>query len=251
MTREFVGRRVLITGSTAGIGKAIAQSFAEAGARVIVHGRNEAAGQALADTLEGVFIAADLGDPAAVEELAHQVGQLGALDVLVNNAGVEAAGPFEQLAPEAMANLLQVNLVAPMRLVQLLLPSLRAAPTPSIINISSIHETVPCEGNLAYCVSKAGLGMMTKVAALELAAEGIRVNCVAPGAIETTMNRELLDEIGRDLFAQWIPQGRVGIPEDVAGVAVFLASDAARYINGHTVVVDGAYSHHLVRYPKS
>jgi len=247
---EFEGRRVLVTGSTAGIGEAIAEAFAAAGAHVVVHGRNRAAGEALARKIGGLFLEADLGDPAAVESLAGQVSSLGALDVLVNNAGVEAAGPFEDLAPEAMAHLLQVNLVAPMRLIQLLLPALRASKAKSIINVSSIHETVPCEGNLVYCVSKAGMGMMTKVAALELAREGIRVNCLAPGAIETAMNRDLLDEIGRDLFAEWIPQGRVGATDDVAGVAVFLASDAARYVNGHTLVVDGAYSHHLVRYPK-
>ncbi|MDR1512843.1 MAG: glucose 1-dehydrogenase [Propionibacteriaceae bacterium] len=249
-SREFQGRRVLVTGSTAGIGEAIAGAFAAAGAEVVVHGRNRAAGEAVAARIGGRFIAADLADPRGVEALASQTAALGPLDVLVNNAGVEIAGPFADLPAAAIDTLLQVNLVAPLRLTQLLLPALRQSGAPSVINISSIHETVPCEGNLVYCVAKAGLGMMTKTGAVELAREGIRINCIAPGAIETAMNRELLDQIGRDLFAEWIPQGRVGSPDDVAGVALFLASDAARYVNGHTLVVDGAYSHHLVRYPK-
>jgi len=131
----------------------------------------------------------------------------------------------------------------------MLLPYLQKSHHGAVINITSIHEQVPVSGNLAYCASKAALGMATRTLSLELARHGVRVNGIAPGAIETAMNAETIADVGRGLFEQWIPQGRLGVPNDVAQVAVFLASDAAAYIDGHTIVVDGGYSNHLVRYP--
>jgi NAD(P)-dependent dehydrogenase (short-subunit alcohol dehydrogenase family) len=248
-TRILAGRRALVTGSTTGIGAAIAEAFSTAGADVVVHGLEANEGVALADRLGGRFFGGDLADPSAVDRLATRVAELGPLDVLVNNAGMEHGALLADLDPAVLNKTLQVNAVAPIRLMQLLLPALRRSDAANAINVTSIHQDVPVYGNLAYCASKAALGMITKTAALELGREGIRVNAIAPGAIETRHNSELLDEIGRDQFADWIPLGRIGRPEEIADIAVFLASDAARYINGHTLVADGGYRHHLVRYP--
>ena len=245
----LTGRHAFVTGSTTGIGAAIATAFAAAGARVTVHGLADEGGEALAERLGGRYLPGDLADPSQVDRLAGQVVALGRLDVLVNNAGIEVAATIEDLDPAVVARTLQVNFLTPTRLIQLLLPALRMASGSSVINVTSIHEEVPVASNLAYCASKAALAMTTRTAALELGREGIRVNSIAPGAIETRHNSALLDEIGREAFAQWIPLGRLGTPHDVAGAAVFLASDAARYVNGHTLVVDGGYRENLVRYP--
>jgi NAD(P)-dependent dehydrogenase (short-subunit alcohol dehydrogenase family) len=244
----LAGCRALVTGSTTGIGAAIAEAYAAAGAFVVVHGLEQQAGLELAGRIGGTFQAADLADPAAVDRLAADVAALGPLDVLVNNAGIEHGSTLAELDPKVLAATLQVNFVAPTRLIQLLLPALRSAQRANVINVTSIHQDVPVYGNLAYCASKAALGMATRTAALELGREGIRVNAIAPGAIETAHNRRLLDEVGRDAFADWIPLGHVGQPADIAEIAVFLASDAARYVNGHTLVADGGYREHLVRY---
>ncbi len=242
-------QRVLVTGSTSGIGAAIAEAFAGQGAYVLVHGLDSSAGEALAGRLGGSFVEGDLADPVAVERLGAEVSASGPLRVLVNNAGVERQSTIADLDLDVLAWTMQVNFTAPTRLTQLLLPSLRAARDACVINVTSIHEEVPVYGNLAYCASKAALGMMTRTAALELGREGIRVNAIAPGAVATQHNAALLERIGPSLFEEWVPLRRVGTPADIAGIALFLASAAARYINGHTVVADGGYRHHLVRYP--
>ena len=117
-----------------------------------------------------------------------------------------------------------------------------------IINISSIHDTVPRKGLIHYCSAKAGLKMFSKCLSLELADKGIRVVSVAPGAIETNMNREEIKKFGKDKFEQWIPQGRLGEVSDVANTVVFMASDLANYINGADIYIDGAYMNHTIQY---
>jgi NAD(P)-dependent dehydrogenase (short-subunit alcohol dehydrogenase family) len=173
---------------------------------------------------------------------------LGGVDILVNNAGMEVNATVGRLDATAVREQLAVNLEAPILLTHHLVAALKASGRGTVINVSSIHGTVPSWGNSVYAAAKAGLELFTKTIAIELGPDGVRVNALAPGAIETDMNREILDEIGRDRFEHWIPLGRVGAPEEVAAAAVFLASDAARYITGATLLVDGAYSHHVVRY---
>ncbi len=262
MAREFAeleevfglaGRVALVTGSTRGIGRAIAQTMARAGADVIVHGRQlDDAERVAAEIGARGAVAADLGVPAEVDRMcAALLARGGPLDALVLNAGIERGARVEHVTAETLDETLQVNLKAPVALVRALLPALRASSSASVTTVSSIHESVPSWGNGAYAASKAALAMITKTLAIELGPERIRVNSVAPGAIATDINRDVLDEIGEDLFAEWIPLGRVGSVTEVAPAVVFLSSRAASYITGATLVVDGGYSHHLVRYRHS
>lgn len=247
-TNSLVGRRALVTGATQGIGLAIARGFAKAGADVWVSGR-DSLGLALQPEFGDRFVQADLNDPDGATSLAQAiVSRCDRLDILVNNAGVEKPMSVERLSLDALDETWRVNARAPVQLVSALLPMLKASGRASVINITSIHSTTPYAGNLAYCMSKAALEMATKVAAIELAPFGIRVNNLSPGAIETDINRDVLDRIGRQKFAEWIPSGRVGIVEEVVGPAIFLASDAASYVTGTTLCADGAYNLNLLRY---
>lgn len=243
------GRRALITGGCRGIGAAIATAFAEQGAEVMVHGRGDDRSRRFAAEHGFEFLQADFSDLEDVKRLAAEaLARSSVLDILVNNAGFEVNATVAGLDPDALGRQLRVNLEAPILLTHLLVPALRASTNAAVINVTSIHSTVPAYGNSVYCAAKAGLELFTRTAAIELGPDGVRVNALAPGAIETDMNREILDEIGRERFAEWIPSGAVGQVEDIAAPAVFLASDASRYVNGATLVVDGAYSHHVVRY---
>lgn len=248
MTEHPTRPVVVVTGSTRGIGAAIARAHADAGAFVIIHGRDASGGLALAHELGGGYVGADLAEPNGPRTLASGVRAItDRVDTLVNNAGFEIHGPLGALDPDTLTDIVAVNLTAPILLTQELLPLLEAA-RGSVQNITSIHDQVPAFGNLAYASAKAGLDMFTKSAAVELGPRGVRVNTIAPGAIETDMNREILDEVGRDAFARWIPLGRVGTPADVAAASVFLAGADARYITGAHLTIDGGYTHHLVRY---
>lgn len=243
------GKRALVTGATSGIGEAIARRLTQVGAHVMLHGRNAEVGMRLADELGGSFVAADLRDPAAPETIVASLGGDG-LDILVNNAGYEVTMDIADLERDVFATLLEVNLLAPTELMRLCLPRLAAA-RGSIINVSSIHDTVPVAHNSAYAASKAALLAMTKTASVEMGPLGVRVNSIAPGAVRTHMNTQLIDDIGDDVFASWIPLGRVGTVGEIANVAVFLASELSAYVTGASYVVDGGYSNHLVRYPDS
>lgn len=246
---DLKGKNALITGSTKGIGKRLAQAFAEAGATVYVHGRDEAEGEKLASSLGGIFLKADLSKEGDVANLASRLlDSATRLDVLVNNAGLEIIMPFEKLDLPTYDRIFQVNLRAVMQLTHLLLPILKKSSGASIINITSIHEAVPYPHNMTYCMTKSALAMATKVLSLELAPYKIRVNNFAPGAVETDMNREVIEQIGRDKFAEWIPLGRVANVDEMIGPALFLASDASSYVTGATLLADGGYAQNLVRY---
>jgi gluconate 5-dehydrogenase len=243
------GKTALITGSTRGIGEEIARGFAAAGAKVWIHGREETRGIQLADELGGRYLKVDLSRSEEVRKLAERlIAEEPRLDVLVNNAGLEVIMSLEHIDMVTFDLIWQVNTRAVVQLTHLLLPALKRAPAASIINITSIHDSVPYPNNAAYSMSKAALAMFTKVAALELAPLGIRVNNFAPGAVETDINRDMLDAIGRDKFREWIPLGRVAQTSEMIGPALFLASEASGYVTGATLYVDGGYQHNLVRY---
>lgn len=251
MSDEFslAGMRVLVTGATGGIGEAIARAFSAAGATCIVHGRSVERAERIAAEIGGAPVVGDLADAETPDRLIAAAAELGGLDVLVNNAGYETHATLADLTPEELLRVMTVNFTAPAALMRLALPLLRQSTNPSIINVTSIHETVPVAGNGAYAASKAALASLTRTASIELGPEGIRVNTLAPGAILTDMNRELIHAVGERSFREWIPLGRVGDVAEVASVAVFLASTAARYVTGASIVADGGYSNHLVRYP--
>jgi NAD(P)-dependent dehydrogenase (short-subunit alcohol dehydrogenase family) len=239
---DLSGRVALVTGSSRGIGMGIAEAFKGAGARVWFHGTGE-------DPARDNYVAADFTKAAEVQRVADTIAQREPrLDILVNNAGIEPVMPLDAMDLARFDDCFAVNVRAAVHLTTALLPLLKRSGVASVINVTSIHDSVPYPHNAAYSMSKAALAMFTKAAAIELAPMKIRVNNLAPGAIETDINRGVIEQIGRDKFAAWIPAGRVGTIDEVVGPALFLASDAASYVTGATLYADGAYRHHLVRY---
>ena len=243
------GAVVLVTGSTSGIGRALAQGFSSVGARVWVHGRNQQVGEKLAHEVGGIFVMADLAEASGAERLASRLLEAEErLDVLVNNAGIETIMPVDQIDLKEADLMWRVNVRAPIELVNRLMPLLRAAQGASVVNVTSIHEWIPYAQNSVYSATKAALAMFTRTAAIELGPLRIRVNNLAPGVVETDINREVLDRIGHDRFRDWIPLARVADVSEIVQPALFLASRASGYVTGSTLVVDGGYSQNLVRY---
>ncbi len=243
---DLSGKIALVTGGTRGIGLAIAQGFKEAGARVWIHGLERETTERIAAQNGFEALYGDLREENAAETIsAAFLSREKRLDILVNNAGFERYFPIENACEQEMKDMFSVNLRSPYFLLNRLLPALKNAPAASVINITSIHETVPVRTNGTYCMTKAALAMLTKVAALELAKYHIRVNNLAPGAILTDMNRAMVEKMD---FSEWIPLGRVGDITELAGPAIFLASDAASYVTGTTLFVDGGYHENLLRY---
>lgn len=249
---ELDGKVALVTGAGSGIGHAIAALFGREGASVAVnyYGSEEDA-VALAEELSAccersVALQGDVSDREQVDAMvARAADELGSVDVLVNNAGIEDSAPFLELAEESWDRVLAVNLKAAFLCAQACGGSMRKAGGGSIVNISSIHEDLPFPNNAAYAASKGGLRMLMRNAALELARFGIRVNNIAPGPIATPINRATLEDPEQlELLRRVVPLARMGEPEEVAQVALFLASDRAAYVTGATYYVDGGMIQH-------
>lgn len=238
----------LITGSDQGIGQGIAMRFAQEGANVIINYRanRNGAEQTRAEIEKlGRRVAVIQADVSKIPEtrrlLKSAVEQLGPIDILVNNAGVEKKAEIFDVAEEDYQRVIDTNMTGPFFLTQAYARHARETRRPGrVINISSVHEDLPFPGFTPYCMSKGALRMMMRNLALELAPLGITVNNIAPGAIETPINREMLAnrEQVQALLAN-IPLGRIGKPEDVAGLCAFLASSDADYVTGATFFVDG------------
>ncbi|MGZ4318785.1 MAG: glucose 1-dehydrogenase [Gaiellaceae bacterium] len=247
---ELNGKVAIVTGAGSGIGKAIAQTLADAGAAVCInyHGAYEQEAKAHAASIpRGIAVSADVSDPGdAAAMVATTVEQLGGLDILVNNAGIEHSSPLLDLDVADWDAVIAVNLRGAFCCLQAAARSMRdSGRGGSIINISSIHEDVAFPGYASYCASKGGLRMLMRNAAVELAPHKIRVNNIAPGAIVTPINARTLDDPAKvQTLRRIIPLGRMGKPEEVANAAAFLASDLASYITGSTYYVDGG----MIRY---
>ena len=246
--RELEGKVALVTGAGSGIGYSIAKSFAAAGAAVAINylGHGDDA-QALAKSLpKAIALAADVSDAKAVDALVAKIVEtFGGLDVLVNNAGIEKAQPILEIEADNWDKTLAVNLKGPFLCLQAAGRVMKEHGGGSIVNISSIHEDFPFPGYSAYAASKGGLRMLMRNASLELAPFGIRVNNIAPGAIATPINAATLGDPAKVArLKQLVPLERMGTPEEVAEVALFLASARASYVTGSTYYVDGGIVRH-------
>ncbi|WP_257449928.1 SDR family NAD(P)-dependent oxidoreductase [Archangium lipolyticum] len=234
----------VVTGAGIRLGKAIALALAEAGFDLALHvhqsteGADEVARKARALGRAATVYRADLGSPQGVDSLASTLRQAHpAIDVLVNNAGIFERLAFEDITREQYHRMMGINLEAPFFLTQGLLPALRAAPRPLVVNLTDIAGERAESHYAHYSASKAGLIMLTRALAVELAPQ-VRVNAVSPG---TVIFPEHFDEAARQAYLSRIPFGREGSPEDVARVVVFLAREAP-YISGQVIAVDGARS---------
>lgn len=250
---RLANRVALVTGGTQGIGRGIAARLAKEGADVIIAGRvNDEKAQASAEQIlaEGRRVHVFAGDISHVDVCRRLVREglehMGQIDIVVNNAGVEKNAPFWDITEQHFDTTMGVNLKGAFFITQEFVRYIREerekgiARRGKIINTSSVHEELPFPNFTSYCASKGGMKMMMRNLAIELAPLGITVNNIAPGAIETPMNRHLLNnpELLTALLNN-IPLKRLGKPEDVAGVAAFLASDDADYVTGSTYYVDG------------
>jgi NAD(P)-dependent dehydrogenase (short-subunit alcohol dehydrogenase family) len=244
------GKRVLITGASKGIGADIAATFAEAGASLVLSGRDHGALAVQARNLEQQYgvrvaaVAADLADPGAPTRLAAEAAAaFGGLDVLVNNAGISHPEMVTDLTAASFDEVLAVNLRAPALLAATVGAAMARDGGGSIVTVASAAALRALPEHYAYCTSKAGLVMATKVLALELGPDGVRANSLCPTIVLTDMGRKVWGEEAKaaPMLAR-IPLGRFAAPAEVSATALFLASDLASMINGVDVPIDGGYA---------
>jgi NAD(P)-dependent dehydrogenase (short-subunit alcohol dehydrogenase family) len=245
MTGLLDGRLALITGAGSGIGEAIAHAMADAGARILVVDVDGAAAERTAAAIgrEAAGFVCDVTDRDRCDRLAAEVrDRIGAISILVNNAGIIRGGTVTEPSTRSDWDAtMAVNLDGPYNMVTAFLDQLRET-RGSVINIGSIQSFVALPNSAAYTTSKGGVRMLTKALALELSPLGIRVNAIGPGFTATPLNAKAREDPAYMAnFASRIPLGRIATPVDIAGPAVFLASDMAGYITGVTLPVDGGY----------
>jgi NAD(P)-dependent dehydrogenase (short-subunit alcohol dehydrogenase family) len=247
-TKTLDGRIALITGASRGLGRAIALALGGAGAKLALVGRdkdklNETAQQAAQSGAEAAVFVADVTEEAKVQGLEQDViARFGRVEILVNNAGVVGRKPLIECTLEEWRNVLDTNLTAAFLICRAFVPHMRGQGYGRIINIASIMAHVSIPGRTAYSASKAGLLGMTRALAQELAQDSITVVAISPGPFATEMTVPLMNnpEVSRQIMS-YVPLARWGQPEDIGKLALFLCSDAAGYITGTDIVVDGGW----------
>lgn len=247
----------LITGANSGIGKAIAERFAAEGAHVAVNYLPGGTRQADAEAQVAAYATASIavgGDVSKREDVERMVGEVtakfGRIDIAINNAGIEFKKPFLEVTDEEWNTVIAVNLFGAFLVHQAAARQMvKQGPGGKLINISSVHEDIPFPQYTAYCASKGGMRMMMRNLAMELAPYKINVNNIAPGAIATPINQKVLDDpvASKNAIGE-IPWGRFGRPDEVASVAVFLASKESEYVTGSTYYVDGGLTQQVTLY---
>jgi glucose 1-dehydrogenase len=242
------GKVAAVTGGDQGIGRAIVERLSQEGADIaLCYRKNKAGADEVVSIVQksgrkAVAIQCDVGKVAEGQRfISDSVAQLGRIDILVNNAGLEKRADFWDVTEEDFDTVLDVNLKGPFFVTQAFVKHrMQAKAAGKVINISSVHEDLPFPHFCSYCISKGGIKMMTRNLSIELAPLGITINSIAPGAIETPINKNLLnDPVKLKSLLENIPLNRLGTPEDVAGIAAFLASKDADYVTGTTYFVDG------------
>ncbi len=236
------GRVVIVTGAAQGIGEACARRFAQEGAQVVLCDVADAPGQALAAELNATYLHCDVGDKAQVDALVAQVmAAHGRIDVLVNNAGIFRAADFLDVTEADFDAVLRVNLKGSFLMGQAVAREMAKAGRGSIVNMSSVNSVLAIPNIASYNVTKGGINQLTRAMALALADRGVRVNAVGPGTIATELAAKavLTSDEARAKIMMRTPLKRLGEPAEVADVVAYLASDAASYITGEIVVVDG------------
>ncbi len=244
------GKVAIVTGASKGIGKFIALALAQQGAKVVVSSRKMDAVTAVADEfksegLEAIGIPCHMGDDAQVKSLAEQtIKAFGGIDIIVNNAAANPVfGPVQNAGDDAFDKIMDVNVKGPLNLAKYAYDSMKSRGGGSVVNISSIEGITPGQGLGLYSVSKAALIQLTKVLAREWGPDSIRANAICPGLIETkfsealTSNDKILKMV---MMKQALPM--LAQPEDIAGLALFLASDASKFVTGATIIADGGYT---------
>ena len=235
---DLTGRRALITGGSKGLGKSMAKAFAEAGAQILITARHEdeltAAAKEIGKGCEWKVV--DLTKPDEAEALGKSAGRV---DILVNNAGTNLPQPIDQVKDDAWQTMMELNLNSAMRLQRALVPQMKERKWGRVIHVSSVLGIGGKEGRNGYCASKAAVIGLAHASAIDLGPFGVTVNCIAPGPFLTDLPGKLLNDEQKKHFADRTAMGRWGKPEEIAGPALLLASDAGSYITGSTLVVDG------------
>jgi 3-oxoacyl-[acyl-carrier protein] reductase len=243
---DLKGKSAIVTGGSRGIGEACSRQLARAGARVLINYRVERASaetlvaSIIADGGEAIAVGANvaLADEAEMM-VCHAADRFGGPDILVNNAGIWKGSPIEEMSDGEWNEMIGINLTGTFNVIRCAVPLMKKAGGGTIINISSTAGQRGESGHSHYAATKGAVISLTKSLAVELAGDGIRTNCVAPGWVETDMSRHALDGIDGPAIRQTIPLGRAGRADEIAGAVLFLASDLASFVNGEVLNVNG------------
>lgn len=244
------GRVALVTGGSKGLGRAMADALAEAGADVMISARDGAAATKVAEEIAGATgrrvrgVSVDVAVPQLVEQMVSRtLEELGRIDILVNNAGINIRGPIEELGEKDWDSVIDTNLKGPWLCCRAVAPHMKAGKWGRVINVSSMLGEISMPGRSPYASSKGGLTLLTKTLALEWARDGINVNALCPGPFATEINTPLLnDPAAKAQVEANVPLARWGDPMELGPAAVFLASEASSFMTGATLFIDGGYT---------